>query len=181
MSARDNDTTWRYINFWESMLCAETDRSFCIKMPEGSKYEGFSVWVVKKFVNVDKKVKNALYMSVPDNFEFSVKKQEKNDSGKYVTVEEAVLTVDELAEEFDDINKEIADKHNESRENYKFDRKKFEKSKEKSKKDSEKKGKSSSAKSSSDDDAAEYEFEKGNYDVDSDDGDDDDDDLDFEG
>lgn len=179
MSERDSNTQWVYINLWDHHYRTESDTGVCFAMPEGSKYEGYDFWVPINFVKCDKKLDDALYFSVPEDFIFRLKKQVKNDKGRYETVDETELDVEQLTEEFDKDIHEIADKHNEARESKTFDRKKFQKKQEKLKS---KKDDSSFSKEKKPSDKKEMppEPEEDDFSFERTD-DDDDDSLDFEG
>lgn len=181
MSERDSNTEWVYINLWDHHYRTESDNGVCFAMPEGTKYEDYEFWVPINFVKCDRKLDDALYFAVPEDFVFHLKKQEKNDKGRYVVVDELELNTEQLTEEFDKDIREIADKHNEERENKTFDRKKFLKKQEKL---SGRKTDSSSTRakssSSADKKAMPPEPEEDSFSFERTD-DDDDDSLDFEG
>lgn len=200
--ANENKTHWNYINLYDSSIVnenvnvnvnvkkeetkkkkEETKRSFLIEMPETSQFAGKVFWVNISYMGEDNKIRGAMYIAVPDDYDFEVfKSVYDKDARKWVKTDITHLTVSEMLSEWKTVSDEITEKRNSLKKEFKFDHDKF---KEAKKKFIEEKSKRKKVEYDKDDIRAVQPFEVDktytSTVADDDDNDGDDDDLDFDG
>lgn len=100
---------WKNFSVWSSNKVAETDKANLFTFPGTGELKGYRFWHNKKLCH---EAKNPKFMNLgytPD-MEFRAFKQEKASDGKYITVDEKVLTGDQMKEAFAACNKPLEKK-----------------------------------------------------------------------
>ncbi|MEG0051195.1 MAG: hypothetical protein RR712_03370 [Terrisporobacter sp.] len=97
---------WKNININLSNVITQTDKATLIKLPNKSKYAGYSFWHSNKLIR-DGINSNAICISYNNEFEFKFKKYGNGKYNKTTLLVEVKATIDEFEECFGTMNENI--------------------------------------------------------------------------
>ena len=91
---------WKKIAFNRQNICAETDRSILIQMPNKSAHNGYKFWISKKLLRKGRHSYEYL-LSIKSDMEFELKKYGNGKHNRFQVIAETKITAEQLAEAFD--------------------------------------------------------------------------------
>ena len=94
---------WKNLDISQSNIEAESDRSFLIKMPNNSDYDGYMFWHPQSLV-ARGSLSNSVALIYHDKFIFRLFKSRRSKYGKYEKTEKLEVSAQKVIEAFENAN-----------------------------------------------------------------------------